>query len=210
MNKTNVELMTESRGVLKGNWGLPITVTVLCLVLGAGMQVLPIIGWLASLVIQPQIGVGASIFYLNFSRQKEINIEQLFVTFKDMNRFGNIIGTYLLMLLCIFVGFICFIIPGIMLCFAFSQVFFILAEDEKISPVDALKASYALMNGNKWNCFCLMCRFIGWIILSILTFGIGLLWFYPYYWVSMAKFYDNISIDRVSASHGTINLENTN
>ena len=43
MNKTNVELMTESRGVLKGNWGVPITVTVLCLVLGAGMQVLPII-----------------------------------------------------------------------------------------------------------------------------------------------------------------------
>ena len=165
MNKENTILMSESRDLLKGNWGLPIGVTVLCVVLGAGMQVLPVIGWTASIAIQPQIGVGASMFYLNFSRKKEVNIEQLFFTFKDINRFVNIIGTYLLMLVCIILGFICFIIPGIILCFAFSQVFFILAEDEKISPLNALKKSYNLMNGNKWICFCLMCRFIGWLII---------------------------------------------
>tara|TARA_Y100000748_G_scaffold278859_1_gene256849 strand:+ start:209 stop:811 length:603 start_codon:yes stop_codon:yes gene_type:complete len=200
MNKANAVLMLESRDLLKGNWGLPIAVTALCIVLGAGMQVLPVVGWIASIVIQPQIGVGASIFYLNFSREKEVNIEQLFITFKDINRVGNIIGTYLLMLICIILGFICFIIPGIILCFAFSQVFFILAENERISPLDALKKSYNLMNGNKWVCFCLMCRFIGWLIISILTFGIGFFWLYPYYWVSMAKFYDNISLDYIQSS----------
>ena len=205
MNKTNADLMTEARGLLKGQWGLPIAVTLLCIALGGGMQVIPIIGWIVVIAIQPQIGVGASFFYLNLSRQKEINIEQLFFTFKDMNRFGNIIGTYLLMLFCIILGFICLIIPGIVLCFAFSQVFFILAENDSISPVEALKKSYHLMNGNKWNCFCLLCRFIGWAILCIPTFGLGLLWFYPYYWVSMANFYDNILINE-----STLTSESTN
>ena len=205
MNKANVDLMTEARGLLKDNWGLPITVTVLCIAMGAVSQVIPIIGWIATLIIQPQIGVGASIFYLNLSRQKEINIKQLFFTFKDMNRFGNIIGANLLMIFCIILGFICLIIPGIILCIAFSQLFFVLAEDDSLGPVDALKKSYNLMNGNKWTYFCLLCRFIGWGILSILTFGIGLLWLYPYCWVSVAKFYDNILLN-----HSTLNLESTN
>jgi len=205
MNKANVDLMSEARGLLKGNWGLPITVTVLCIAMGTGFSVIPVIGWLTTFIIQPQIGVGASIFYLNLSRQKEINIKQLFFTFKDMNRFGNIIGAYLLAILCTILGFLCLIIPGIILHIAFSQIFFILAEDDSLGPVDALKKSYNLMNGNKWTYFCLLCRFIGWGILSLLTFGIGFLWLYPYCWVSLAKFYDNILLN-----HSTLNLESKN
>ncbi len=66
MNKTNAVLMLESRDLLKGNWGLPIAITALCIVLGAGMQVLPVVGWIASIVIQPQIGVGASNILFKF------------------------------------------------------------------------------------------------------------------------------------------------
>jgi uncharacterized membrane protein len=48
------------------------------------------------------------------------------------------------------------------------------------------------MDGNKWKYFCLCCRFIGWALLCILTLGIGFLWLFPYIYVSMAKFYDDV------------------
>ena len=109
------------------------------------------------------------------------------------------------MFLCIFLGFICLVIPGIILCFAFSQVFFILADDKNIGPVDTLKKSYNMMIGNKWKYFCLTCRFIGWALLSIITLGIGFLWFYPYFWVSTAKFYECLCIGSID-----LNLESKN
>tara|TARA_B100001964_G_C13975327_1_gene483755 strand:- start:66 stop:698 length:633 start_codon:yes stop_codon:yes gene_type:complete len=204
-NIPNAILMQEARESLKGNWGLPITATIICMLISGLMQFIPFLGWIALVAIQPQIGVGASIFYLNLSRKKEITLEQLFETFKNGNRFGNIIGTYLLMFLCVMLGFICLIIPGIILCFAFSQTFFILSEDENIGPVDTLKKSYNMMIGNKWKYFCLTCRFIGWTLLSIITLGIGFLWFYPYFWVSTAKFYESIEVD-----NSNVALENKN
>jgi uncharacterized membrane protein len=49
-----------------------------------------------------------------------------------------------------------------------------------------------MMMGNKWKLFCLGLRFVGWAILSIFTFGIGLLWFIPYLQISTTKFYEDL------------------
>ncbi len=40
--------------------------------------------------------------------------------------------------------------------------------------------------------FLLMLSFIGWFLLSILTFCIGLLWVGPYMYQSMAAFYEDL------------------
>jgi uncharacterized membrane protein len=48
------------------------------------------------------------------------------------------------------------------------------------------------MYGYKWKFFCLHLRFLGWVLVCILTFGIGFLWLIPYVKVSVAKFYDDI------------------
>jgi len=47
--------------------------------------------------------------------------------------------------------------------------------------------------GHRWKLFCLGLRFIGWILLCLLTFGIGLLWLWPYMGVSYARFYDDVA-----------------
>jgi len=48
------------------------------------------------------------------------------------------------------------------------------------------------MDGYKWKYFCLGLRFFGWVLLCILSLGIGFLWLMPYIHVTSAKFYDDI------------------
>jgi uncharacterized membrane protein len=56
--------------------------------------------------------------------------------------------------------------------------------------MEALNESKRLMYGNKWKLFCLTLSFIGWAILSVISFGIGFLWLYPYTRASLAVFYE--------------------
>jgi uncharacterized membrane protein len=84
------------------------------------------------------------------------------------------------------------IIPGIMAGLSYSQTFYILSEDPSIGAMDAIRKSKEMMYGNRWKLFCLGLRFIGWLLLCILTLGIGFIWLAPYMAVSMAKFYDDL------------------
>ena len=72
------------------------------------------------------------------------------------------------------------------------MVWFVISDNENIGPLEALNKSKEMMKGYKWKLFCLHLRFFGWYILSILSFGIGLLWFLPYLTVTMANFYNDI------------------
>jgi uncharacterized membrane protein len=84
------------------------------------------------------------------------------------------------------------IIPGIIASFSYALTFYIIADDNSIKPTEAIRKSKQMMMGHKWELFCLGFRFIGWIILGCLTFGIGFLWIMPYMHVSLAKFYDEV------------------
>ena len=72
----------------------------------------------------------------------------------------------------------------------YSQVWFIMAEDNEISGNDAIKKSKEMMDGFKMQYFSLALSFIGWILLAMLTCGVGLLWVVPYMQTSYAKFYE--------------------
>ena len=52
--------------------------------------------------------------------------------------------------------------------------------------------SIELMKGYKWKYVCLSLSFIGWMLLSILTLGIGFIFLYPYMQVSYICFYEKI------------------
>jgi uncharacterized membrane protein len=127
---------------------------------------------------------------LNLSRKKKIDFIQIFDGFK--RHIAESIVAYLLMVLFVALWSLLFIIPGIIAAVSYSQTFFILTEDNKISGYDALKKSREMMVGYKWRYFCLVLRFTGWVLLSILTLGIGFLWLIPYMEVSLAGFYDEL------------------
>ena len=90
------------------------------------------------------------------------------------------------------------IIPGIIKYMAYSQTYFIykdlndrgLANNYKLT--DYITKSRQLMVGNKWRYFVLQLSFIGWWLLGFLTLGVGFIWIYPYYKLTMANFYKDL------------------
>jgi uncharacterized membrane protein len=52
------------------------------------------------------------------------------------------------------------------------------------------------MQGHKWRLFCLEVSYIGWFILSALTFGVLLLWVMPKYEVAHYEFFKDLKEQR--------------
>ena len=84
------------------------------------------------------------------------------------------------------------IVPGIIASIRYSMTFFILIDNPNMTGQEAIDASCAMMEGHKWDFFCLMCRFIGWSILCLLTCGIGYFFLYPYIMAAQYEFYKQI------------------
>ena len=54
------------------------------------------------------------------------------------------------------------------------------------------------MKGHKMRCFLLSLSFIGWILLGILTLGIGYIWLIPYMYTTMAAFYQDVKNEYIA------------
>ena len=89
-------------------------------------------------------------------------------------------------------GLIIIFVPITIVSLLLSQVYFILADQKTISGFRAIEMSWNVMKGKKMKLFLLQLSFIGWAILSVFTFFIGLLFLYPYVLTTYAKFYQNL------------------
>lgn len=88
-------------------------------------------------------------------------------------------------------------IGGIIKNYSYKLVPYIVAEDSTISSKDAILLSRKLMNGYKWKAFLFDCTFIGWSILSNITFGlVGIFFSNPYMEGANAEFYKAIIKER--------------
>jgi uncharacterized membrane protein len=133
--------------------------------------------------------VGIAGFSLSLARKQEATVSQLF---EGIKKFWTCLGAYLLALIFMLLWMLLLIIPGIMAALSYAMIYFILADNDSIGPLEALAKSKELMLGNRWKLFCLSWRFIGWGLLCLLTLGIGFLWLIPYMYVAFARFYDDI------------------
>lgn len=189
-NTENAVLMSRARESLRGKWGLAIgTLFVYMLIMGGIPRLLHKPGGGLVLVIGGPMAVGLAVFALALVRKGEARFGQLFAGF---GCFGTALGAYLLQLLFISLWTLLLIVPGIMAALSYSLTYYVLADDESIGPLQAITKSKELMYGNRWKLLCLGFRFLGWLLLCILTLGIGLLWLMPYMAVSYAQFYEDI------------------
>ncbi len=69
---------------------------------------------------------------------------------------------------------------------------FIMAENPEISPLEAIRLSKKMMIGKKVKLFDLDLSFIGWFILSAVTFGIAGLYYLPYFRLTTANFFIDV------------------
>lgn len=86
-----------------------------------------------------------------------------------------------------------FIIIAIILSYMFSQVFFIMANDDKKGIGESFTESKNLMKGNKFRLFILQISFIWWYLLCGITGGLALIFVAPYISQTMTMFYLEIS-----------------
>jgi len=57
---------------------------------------------------------------------------------------------------------------------------------------ECLNRSRRMMDGYKMKLFLLDLSFIGWVLLSIITCGIGMLWVIPYMQTARVEFYEQL------------------
>ncbi len=183
----NRELMARARASLQGQWGNAVVACIIYLVISFGMNMIPFAGLLGLLIAGP-FSVGFSIFFLSVIRTRG-EVGQIFAGFPQ---FGRALGAYLLIVLFIILWTLLFIIPGLIMSYAYMMTFFVLADDPQVGAREAIRRSKEMMHGHKWKLFCLYFRFIGWSLLALLTCGIGFLWLMPYVQTAMAHFYEDV------------------
>lgn len=88
-----------------------------------------------------------------------------------------------------FVLTIAFIIYACYIELTYSMVYFLLLDYPDLPVNEIWKRSRQLMKGNRLRLFGVELSFIGWILLSILTLGIGILWVQPYMLATETEFY---------------------
>ena len=203
MVTSNKDLMTQARKSLSGRWGLAVgTFFVYMLIMGGlgnlnyafSSDGLKIAINLAPLLLGGAFALGVATFSLAIARDEDAKLEMIFSGFKY---YIKTLGLFLLMMLFILLWMLLLIVPGFIAAISYSMAFYIMRDNPDIKAMEAIDASKKMMYGYKWKYFCLGFRFIGWIILGILSLGIGFLWIAPYMSISQAKFYDDVKANSV-------------
>lgn len=79
----------------------------------------------------------------------------------------------------------------------YSFTYFIAYDNEDMSGKEVVEESAKLMKGHRGKYILLQLSFIGWIILSVFTLYIGMLWIFPYMQISMICFYEALKENKV-------------
>lgn len=133
------------------------------------------------------ITVGNAGVRLKAYRKEPFKIVDLF---SGLKAYKKNVGTMALYTLFITLGFMCFFVPGIIVALGLYEVPYMLAEDPNISGMEAIRRSWENMKGHKGELFVLHLSFIGWILLTILTFGVLAIFYAgPYMSLAEAGFY---------------------
>ena len=172
---------------LRGNWGTVIvTYLIYSLIIGA----LSGTAGIGLLILGGPLTVGLAAVMLTLMRTGSTKIETLFDGVST--DFVSRMLAYILFSVYIALWSLLFVIPGLVKSYSYAMTFYILRDNPGIGANEAITRSRQMMRGHKWQLFCLHFSFIGWILLSMLTCGVLMLWVAPYMQAANAAFYESI------------------
>jgi len=187
----NRDIALQSRAALQGKWGLAIGGTLLYGAVVLVASFIPYLSFLNFLVAGPMM-TGLAAFYLKLARNGTPEIADVFSGFSN---YVNALVASLLVCLFVLLWTLLLIVPGIVATFAYSQTFYIVADNPDMPGPEALRLSKAMMRGFKGKLFYLLCRYIGWFLLGCVTLGIAFIWVFPMIYTALAAFYDDVKAD---------------
>lgn len=177
---------------LTGNWKPAVLFTLVYILIVGVMEGVKAWSFLSIFVYGP-LSYGYYVAFLSFMRTGEnVRIKNLFDGFKD---YARVFLTNILQSVYIVLWTLLLIVPGIIKSISYSQTFFVMKDNPELKNNAAIERSMAMMEGHKMEYFCLILSFIGWLLLGILTLGIGLLWVNPYIATATAHFYEYVKED---------------
>lgn len=156
---------------------------------------------LARVFIGNALTVGLFRYYME-QRQGRSSLHTIFGIFTAPT-YWNVIKQMFLRDVQVIALSILFIIPGIYRSYQLRLVPWLLAENPALLSKDAFSLSSNLVRDEILHIVCLDISFIGWLLLSCCTFGLGLFWFFPYYWATLAEFYAAYRVKAFSLSLST-------
>lgn len=134
---------------------------------------------------------GLANYFLDLQRGQDKEFTSIFEGF---NNYGDTLLTGLLQSIFLALWSLLFLIPGIIKSFSYSMVYYVMI-DFNLSGEEAITKSRELMNGHKFQLFLLHLSFFGWILLGMITFGIGMFFVAPYMKAAEAEFYTELVKD---------------
>lgn len=211
--KTNQEYKNAALAALKGNWAPFVVASIIYMAFGyviMGPYIVTYELTLNQIPVNPVFALVASAVYIlgmplllmPFNVGFTYAANRLFVegdgrttgnAFRDgLGCWGrNVWGMFLVGLFTSLWSLL-LIVPGIVKFYAYAMTPYILIDNPELSANQAINLSKKMMKGHKFDLFFLQLSFIGWIFLSIFTFGIGLLWLMPYMMTAQAAFYQDV------------------
>ena len=137
-------------------------------------------------------GTGKNVRVLVLAKGEKAEFNQ---TFAGFSNFVNNFVTGLLYTIFLFLW--CLIpVVGIIKSYSYAMTFYIMKDHPEMKKAEAITASRKMMNGHKMDLFILQLSFIGWILLSCLTFGILLIYVGPYMSATEAAFYEKLKAEQ--------------
>ncbi len=140
------------------------------------------------------LAVGVDKFFIE-NRRGNGSLDDLLFGFKSPY-YHNIVAVQFKKDVYIFAYTLLLIIPGIIKTYEYHMVSYLLADHPDWSADEILNTSSEMMNGEKMNLFVLELSFIGWELLSSLTWNIlGFLFVFPYEKCTYAELYETLSFE---------------
>ena len=199
----NSEIIRESKSILRGNYGkviFPFLIVIIVNNLVSSADVYQnlftiseiesgVISLAITVLITFPLSVGVASYSISITNDL-FDSNKLFDGFKIFVK-SAVAG--LIYYLVIILGLVLLIVPGIYAALTFSQVFYIISQNNDIGVKEAFKQSSAMMKEHKWQLFKLGIRYGFYLILSVFTLFIWALWLIPQMNVSYAIFFRELN-----------------
>lgn len=200
--RSRSEVKKDAKRKLNAYWNIPVVVTIAVFLIEAivsGIFRNASLYYVISTLVTAFTGVFTTMLFLRIA--KNDNLEK--VTFSWMNIPSEklikcvvyslimALGTTLIQYVGEWVGplagFLLAIFVAVLEVYLSFSVLIILDTDVPI--LNAIKASMDLIEGRFWDVVIFSLSFIPWFLLGVVTFGIGLVWIFPYFGISFANYY---------------------
>lgn len=189
-----VQLKTAAKGQIAGKIGILFVITlVIGIVSGLASLILSLIPYVGSLaatiIITPAFALSTVRIYINVVKGNTPEVKDAFSGFDD---FWAAFKVNFFVGLFTFLWSLLFVIPGIIKGYSYSMAMYVLAENKGKGALECINESKKMTEGHKMELFVLNLSFIGWYLLTGITFGIAGIYVIPYVSATQVNFYNEI------------------